>query len=172
MYPGHLTQQLPCLHGGKRWRELLWCYVCTLVSVGLLAGQRHNQLRNPRQSILVKGGFPLCFNVIMLWWLTVGQDIHSSRDGAHIPPCSHLLHSSCYQDMLTQGLYACPTCGLAMQEKCSLNQIFFSMLMPIQFTDCIQKRGLLIDCKSEHHFAGYVQSLEKHWQRGSEHPDA
>ena len=58
----------------------------------------------------------------MLRWLSVGQDIHSSRDGAHIPPCSHLLHSSCYRDMLSQGLYACPTCGLAMQEKCSLYQ--------------------------------------------------
>ena len=44
------------------------------------------------------------------------QDIHNSRDGAHIPPCSHLLHLTCYQDMLAQGLYACPTCGLAMQD--------------------------------------------------------
>ena len=31
-------------------------------------------------------------------------------------PCSHLLHLTCYQDMLAQGLYACPTCGLAMQD--------------------------------------------------------
>ena len=39
---------------------------------------------------------------------------------------------------------------------------FFSLLMTIQFIDCIQKRGLLIDFKSEHRIAGYVQSLEKY----------
>jgi len=44
------------------------------------------------------------------------EDIHTSRDAAHIPPCSHLLHQKCYSAMLKQGLYACATCGLAMQD--------------------------------------------------------
>ena len=48
------------------------------------------------------------------------EDIHSSRDGAHIPPCSHLLHQSCYTTMLKQGLYACPLCGLSMQDMGSV----------------------------------------------------
>jgi len=47
------------------------------------------------------------------------EDIHTSRLGAHIPPCSHLLHSTCYHDMLKRGLYACPTCGLSMQDMAS-----------------------------------------------------
>ena len=44
------------------------------------------------------------------------EDIHTSRNPAHVTPCSHLLHTSCYQDMLARGLYACPTCGLSMQD--------------------------------------------------------
>ena len=44
------------------------------------------------------------------------EDIHHSRDGAHVPPCSHLLHFTCYRDMMREGLYSCPTCGLSMQD--------------------------------------------------------
>lgn len=48
------------------------------------------------------------------------EDIHSSRDGAHVPPCSHLIHMSCYKDMMQRGLYACPTCGLSMQDMATV----------------------------------------------------
>lgn len=51
------------------------------------------------------------------------EDIHTSRLGGHIPPCNHLLHTTCYQDMLKRGLYACPTCGLSMQNMDSTWQI-------------------------------------------------
>jgi len=44
------------------------------------------------------------------------EDIHTSRLEAHIPPCSHLLHNECFFGMMKQGLYACPTCGLSMQD--------------------------------------------------------
>jgi len=44
------------------------------------------------------------------------EDIHTSRVGAHVPPCSHLLHNTCYVQMVSNGLYACPTCGLSMQD--------------------------------------------------------
>jgi len=44
------------------------------------------------------------------------EDIHNSRDPAHVPPCSHLLHQKCYSEMLKKGMYACPMCGLAMQN--------------------------------------------------------
>ena len=43
------------------------------------------------------------------------EDLHTSRDPAHIPPCSHLIHTTCYREMLRSGLFACPTCGLSMQ---------------------------------------------------------
>ncbi|XP_075058240.1 RING finger and CHY zinc finger domain-containing protein 1 isoform X1 [Mixophyes fleayi] len=37
------------------------------------------------------------------------EDIHTSRVGARVLPCGHLLHSTCYEDMLKQG-YRCPLC--------------------------------------------------------------
>lgn len=37
------------------------------------------------------------------------EDIHTSRVGARVLPCGHLLHSPCYEDMLKQG-YRCPLC--------------------------------------------------------------
>uniref|UniRef100_A0A8B9PIJ5 Ring finger and CHY zinc finger domain containing 1 n=1 Tax=Apteryx owenii TaxID=8824 RepID=A0A8B9PIJ5_APTOW len=37
------------------------------------------------------------------------QDIHTSRVGAHVLPCGHLLHRTCYEDMLKEG-YRCPLC--------------------------------------------------------------
>ncbi|KAM4671721.1 RING finger and CHY zinc finger domain-containing protein 1 isoform 1-T2 [Amazona ochrocephala] len=37
------------------------------------------------------------------------EDIHTSRVGAHVLPCGHLLHRTCYEDMLREG-YRCPLC--------------------------------------------------------------
>jgi len=48
------------------------------------------------------------------------EDLHSSREPAHIPPCSHLLHTSCYRGLVRSGHYACPTCGLSMQDMASV----------------------------------------------------
>lgn len=37
------------------------------------------------------------------------EDIHTSRVGAHVLPCGHLLHRTCYEEMLKGG-YRCPLC--------------------------------------------------------------
>ncbi|XP_032915826.1 RING finger and CHY zinc finger domain-containing protein 1 [Catharus ustulatus] len=37
------------------------------------------------------------------------EDIHTSRVGAHVLPCGHLLHRTCYDEMLKEG-YRCPLC--------------------------------------------------------------
>ena len=58
------------------------------------------------------------------------EDLHTSRDPAHIPPCSHLIHTTCYREMLRSGLFACPTCGLSMQVP-------FSGLKPIKSCNVI-----------------------------------
>ncbi|KAF3696155.1 RING finger and CHY zinc finger domain-containing protein 1 [Channa argus] len=41
---------------------------------------------------------------------TVQQDIHTSRIEAHVLPCSHLLHNTCFDDMVKMGAYRCPLC--------------------------------------------------------------
>ncbi|XP_047446813.1 RING finger and CHY zinc finger domain-containing protein 1 isoform X2 [Mugil cephalus] len=38
------------------------------------------------------------------------EDIHTSRIGAHVLPCGHLLHKTCFGDMVRTGAYRCPLC--------------------------------------------------------------
>lgn len=42
------------------------------------------------------------------------EDIHTSRIPCHIPDCGHLLHRTCFEDLLSSGHYACPTCQTSM----------------------------------------------------------
>ena len=42
------------------------------------------------------------------------EDIHTSRIPSQIPPCNHLIHKNCFDEMLSNGHYACPTCGASM----------------------------------------------------------
>ncbi|KAK1892926.1 RING finger and CHY zinc finger domain containing protein 1 [Dissostichus eleginoides] len=45
------------------------------------------------------------------------EDIHTSRIGAHVLPCGHLLHKTCFDDMVRTGAYRCPLC---MHSACSM----------------------------------------------------
>nr|XP_020445946.1 RING finger and CHY zinc finger domain-containing protein 1 [Monopterus albus]XP_020445947.1 RING finger and CHY zinc finger domain-containing protein 1 [Monopterus albus] len=38
------------------------------------------------------------------------EDIHTSRIGACVLPCGHLLHKTCFDDMVRRGVYRCPLC--------------------------------------------------------------
>ncbi|XP_020492070.1 RING finger and CHY zinc finger domain-containing protein 1 isoform X1 [Labrus bergylta] len=38
------------------------------------------------------------------------EDIHTSRIMAHVLPCGHLLHKTCFDDMVRTGAYRCPLC--------------------------------------------------------------
>ncbi|XP_056603303.1 RING finger and CHY zinc finger domain-containing protein 1 [Triplophysa dalaica] len=38
------------------------------------------------------------------------EDIHTSRVGAHVLECGHLLHKTCFDDMCRTGAYRCPLC--------------------------------------------------------------
>jgi len=77
------------------------------------------------------------------------EDIHNSRLAAHVPPCSHLLHQSCYQDMVRQGLYSCPTCGLSMQDMSrawqSVDREVAATPMPREYAD-LYRAILCRDC--------------------------
>ena len=42
------------------------------------------------------------------------EDIHTSRIPSQIPPCNHLIHKTCFDEMLAPGHYACPLCGISM----------------------------------------------------------
>lgn len=42
------------------------------------------------------------------------EDIHTSRIPCHIPDCGHLIHRTCFEELLSSGHYACPTCQTSM----------------------------------------------------------
>ncbi|KAG8237621.1 hypothetical protein J437_LFUL016874 [Ladona fulva] len=38
------------------------------------------------------------------------ENLHTSRDPCHVPPCGHLLHMTCYTQMRESRIFLCPTC--------------------------------------------------------------
>jgi len=79
------------------------------------------------------------------------EDIHTSRVEAHLPPCSHLLHITCYKQMVKSGLYACPTCGLSMQDMrgvwASIDREVASTPMPREYAG-LYREILCKDCNT------------------------
>lgn len=48
------------------------------------------------------------------------EDIHTSRTPCHIPGCGHLLHRTCFKELLQSGHYACPTCQVSLLDMTDL----------------------------------------------------
>lgn len=48
------------------------------------------------------------------------EDIHTSRIPCHIPNCGHLLHRTCFEELLHSGHYACPTCQVSLLDMTDL----------------------------------------------------
>ncbi|XP_054847396.1 RING finger and CHY zinc finger domain-containing protein 1 isoform X1 [Eublepharis macularius] len=79
-----------CRIGPKE--EFFHCSKCNLCLALTLQGN-HKCIEN-----VSRQDCPICL-----------EDIHTSRVGAHVLPCGHLLHRTCYEDMLKEG-YRCPLC--------------------------------------------------------------
>ncbi|XP_066484236.1 RING finger and CHY zinc finger domain-containing protein 1 isoform X1 [Tiliqua scincoides] len=79
-----------CRIGPKE--EFFHCSKCNLCLALALQGN-HKCIEN-----VSRQDCPICL-----------EDIHTSRVGAHVLPCGHLLHRTCYEDMLKEG-YRCPLC--------------------------------------------------------------
>lgn len=67
------------------------------------------------------------------------EDIHTSRIPCHIPGCGHLLHRTCFEQLLVSGYYACPTCQQSMLDMKQLwnyldNEVI-STPMPHEYDD-------------------------------------
>lgn len=48
------------------------------------------------------------------------EDIHTSRIPCHIPDCGHLLHRTCFEQLLHSGHYACPICQTSLLDMTQL----------------------------------------------------
>ncbi|XP_036226451.2 protein kinase 4 [Bactrocera oleae] len=47
-------------------------------------------------------------------------DIHTSRIPCHIPDCGHLLHKTCFDQLLNSGHYTCPICQTSLIDMTAL----------------------------------------------------
>lgn len=86
-----------------------------------------------------RGNCPVCL-----------EDIHTSRIPSHIPICGHLLHRTCFEQLLKAGHYACPICQTSLMDMAQLwkfldNEIAHTP-MPLEYRDYIVK----ILCKDCH----------------------
>nr|XP_009685584.1 PREDICTED: RING finger and CHY zinc finger domain-containing protein 1 [Struthio camelus australis] len=82
----------PCLLRIGPKEDFFHCSKCNLCLSLSLRG-KHKCIEN-----VSRQDCPICL-----------EDIHTSRVGAHVLPCGHLLHRTCYEDMLKEG-YRCPLC--------------------------------------------------------------
>ena len=69
------------------------------------------------------------------------------RIPSQIPPCNHLIHKTCFDDMVSNGHYACPTCGVSMMNMADVWKIYDQEIaetpMPEEYSDLLTS----ITCK-------------------------
>lgn len=89
------------------------------------------------------------------------EDIHTSRIPSQIPPCNHLIHKTCFDEMLSNGHYACPLCGVSMMDMTDVWKIYDKEIsetpMPEEYHDlyaAIQCRDCFKPSLSRFHILG------------------
>jgi len=89
------------------------------------------------------------------------EDIHTSRIPSQIPPCNHLIHKTCFDEMVSNGHYACPICGVSMMNMTDVWKIYDKEIsetpMPSEYQDLyanIQCRDCLKPSLSIFHILG------------------
>ncbi|XP_055599616.1 RING finger and CHY zinc finger domain-containing protein 1 [Uranotaenia lowii] len=92
-----------CRVGGRG--RFFHCEVCNMCLPLQLQIDGHRCVENVSRS-----NCPVCLD-----------DIHTSRIPCHIPDCGHLLHRTCFEELLSSGHYACPTCQTSMMD---MNQLW------------------------------------------------
>ncbi|RZF41385.1 hypothetical protein LSTR_LSTR000099 [Laodelphax striatellus] len=80
-----------CRIGGRdRFFHCMKCNMCLPISLQ----NNHKCVENVSRTAC-----PICL-----------EDIHTSRIPSHIPNCGHLMHRTCYRDLVQSGHFACPIC--------------------------------------------------------------
>ena len=69
------------------------------------------------------------------------EDIHTSRIPSHIPSCGHLIHRTCFDELIRGGHYACPVCQTSMLNMESVWQYLDHEIaatpMPVEYRNYI-----------------------------------
>jgi len=75
------------------------------------------------------------------------EDIHTSRIPSQIPPCNHLIHKTCFDDMLKSGHYACPVCGQSMMDMSDVWKIYDREILETPMPREYQNMACAIQCR-------------------------
>jgi len=75
------------------------------------------------------------------------EDIHTSRIPSQIPPCNHLIHKTCFDEMLSNGHYACPLCGVSMMDMTDVWKIYDKEITETPMPDEYQELYAAIQCR-------------------------
>lgn len=91
--------------------------------------------------------------------------LHTSPNPCHIPPCHHLVHKHCFEGLLSNGHYYCPTCSKSLLDLSPLWQIMQSQIekSPMQgrYKDLLVNvmcRDCSLPCQSQFHWIGLICS--------------
>ncbi|CAB3376471.1 Hypothetical predicted protein [Cloeon dipterum] len=113
-----------------------------------------NKLKNRHKCVenVSRANCPVCL-----------EDIHTSRIPCHIPECGHLVHRTCFEDLLHSGYYACPTCQQSMLDMTQLWDYLDHEVemtpMPNDYKTCMV--GILCkDCHKESKVKFHVVGLK------------
>ncbi|XP_077981799.1 RING finger and CHY zinc finger domain-containing protein 1-like [Glandiceps talaboti] len=91
------------------------------------------------------------------------EDLHSSRIAAHVPPCGHLIHSTCFEDYIKSGGFSCPLCNQSMLSMKSvwkmLDEEVRNTQMPPEYANYLVQI-LCRDCHKESKIVFHVLGLK------------
>ena len=72
-----------------------------------------------------------------------------------IPPCNHLIHKTCFDEMVSQGHYACPLCGVSRVMMMMMMKMMMMMMMMM-----VQGEGGRLVCRRVEGQQGYTWTRE------------
>ncbi|KAM7351993.1 ring finger and CHY zinc finger domain containing 1 isoform 2-T6 [Cochliomyia hominivorax] len=139
----HCEQCGICRIGGKE--NFFHCKVCNMCLPIQLKIDGHRCVEN-----ISRSHCPVCLG-----------DIHTSRIPCHIPDCGHLLHKMCFDQLLTSGHYACPTCQTSLIDMTALWEYLDAQAELIPIPKKYENEKIHIFCndchktsKTKFHFIG------------------
>ncbi|XP_029573442.1 RING finger and CHY zinc finger domain-containing protein 1 isoform X2 [Salmo trutta] len=119
------------------------CQPCGICRIGPREKYFHCQKCNLCLASDLRGNHKCVENVSRQNCPVCMEDMHTSRIGAHVLPCGHLLHKTCFDDMVRTGAYRCPLCmHSAWNMEDSWEQMDKDMAqspMPTEYQDAIVK---------------------------------
>ncbi|XP_039276145.1 RING finger and CHY zinc finger domain-containing protein 1 [Nilaparvata lugens] len=133
-----------CRIGGKeKYFHCLKCNMCLPITLQ----NNHKCVENVSRSPC-----PICL-----------EDIHTSRISSHIPECGHLMHRTCYRELVQSGHYACPICQKSLLDMSGLwehlDEEVAATLMPDEYSNYFVDI-LCKDCHEETNIKFHVVGLK------------